>query len=30
VTDAIVVDGVARWFRDRVAVADVSFRAGPV
>ena len=28
-TDAIVVDGVARWFRDRVAVADVSFRAGP-
>ena len=29
VTDAIVVDGVARWFRDRVAVADVSFRAGP-
>jgi len=29
VTDAIVVDGVARWFRDRVAVADVSFVAGP-
>ncbi len=29
VTDAIVVDGVARWFRDRVAVADVSFAAGP-
>ena len=28
-TDAIVVDGVARWFRDRVAVADVSFVAGP-
>jgi len=29
VTDAIVVEGVARWFRDRVAVADVSFVAGP-
>jgi ABC-2 type transport system ATP-binding protein len=29
VSDTIVVDGVARWFRDRVAVADVSFVAGP-
>ena len=28
-TDAVVVDGVSRWFRDRVAVADVSFAAGP-
>lgn len=28
-TDAVVVDGVSRWFRDRVAVADVSFSAGP-
>ena len=28
-TDAVVVDGVSRWFRDRVAVADVSFNAGP-
>jgi ABC-2 type transport system ATP-binding protein len=27
--DAVVVDGVSRWFRDRVAVADVSFAAGP-
>ena len=24
-----MVDGVSRWFRDRVAVADVSFAAGP-
>ena len=28
-TDAVVVDGVSSWFRDRVAVADVSFAAGP-
>jgi ABC-2 type transport system ATP-binding protein len=28
-TDTVVVDGVSRWFRDRVAVADVSFVAGP-
>ena len=28
-TDAVVVDGVSRWFGDRVAVADVSFSAGP-
>jgi ABC-2 type transport system ATP-binding protein len=28
-SDAVVVDGVSRWFRDRVAVADVSFAAGP-
>lgn len=28
-TDTVVVDGVSRWFRDRVAVADVSFAAGP-
>jgi ABC-2 type transport system ATP-binding protein len=25
----IVLDGVSRWFGDRVAVADVSFTAGP-
>jgi ABC-2 type transport system ATP-binding protein len=29
VTDTVVVDAVSRWFRDRVAVADVSFSAGP-
>ncbi len=28
-TDTVVVEGVSRWFRDRVAVADVSFAAGP-
>ena len=28
-TETVVVDGVSRWFRDRVAVADVSFVAGP-
>ncbi len=26
---AVVLDGVSRWFGDRVAVADVSFDAGP-
>jgi ABC-2 type transport system ATP-binding protein len=28
-SESVVVDGVSRWFRDRVAVADVSFSAGP-